>query len=209
MNNKMKEIFKSQNTGLKVYVSILEDAMTFEKKIEYLFMNESGCFSAVQYIPLAPLLNGRTLDKFYNYGFTKSEIDELTERLKKELPSLTKKATAVKLPFTEIYKGITAYADQEEDCLIEGRDCLVEVHKFQNWFETEDTGWKYLDFLRTLRMLGLLKNNNGRLDYRRKSDGIRYYRFRRWEESSSQANLGTDSPCVEPIDRGQKLGGAA
>lgn len=174
----MKSIYFSKITNVEVFVCGEEDAMTFERKIGYVLKNEKGRFSKLQYIELTPILSGKPLNKFYKYGFTKAEVDDLTEILAKELPNIKYKNLGTELSFNEVCEMLTAYAEQEKDLKTEDGFLGIEVHKFRKWFETEENGWKYLEFLETAEFLKMLKHNKGRNDYRLKSNGDRYYCFK-------------------------------
>lgn len=182
----MFEIFESKVAKKKVYVCGEEDAMTFERKIGYVLKNEKGRFSKLQYIELTPILSGKPLNKFYKYGFTKAEVDDLTEILAKELPNIKYKNLGTELSFNEVCEKLTAYAEQENDLKTEDGFLGIEVHKFRKWFETEETGWKYLDFLKTAKALKMLNCSKNRNDYRLKSNGDRYYCFKPLTDSRQE-----------------------
>lgn len=182
----MKKIFLSKITNIEVFVFGEEDAMTFERKIGYVLRDKKGRFSKAQYIPLAQLSKGKTLDQFYKYGFTKEEVDELTVRLAKERPNILWKKIGIALSFDEVCEKLTAYAEQENDLKTEDGFLGIEVHKFRKWFETEETGWKYLDFLKTAKALKMLNCSKNRNDYRLKSNGDRYYCFKPLTDSRQE-----------------------
>lgn len=182
----MDKIYYSKTVKKEVYVCGEEDAMTFERKIGYVLKNEKGRFSKLQYIEPTPILKGKTLDQFYKYGFTKTEVDELTERLAKELPNIQYKNLGTELSFNEVCEKLTAYAEQEKDLKTEDGFLGIEVHKFRKWFDTEATGWKYLEFLKTAKFFKMLKHNKGRNDYRLKSNGDLYFCFKPWTDGRQE-----------------------
>ena len=183
----MNAFFKSIDTGIEVFVFGEKDAKTLKRKIGFFLKDEDGDYSDIQYIAFAPISTGKTPKEFYDYGFTRDEISELTEKLKAELANFQYKKSDRRLCFNEVYRRLTAYAEQENDLKTEDGFLGIEVHKFRKWFETEAKDWKYLRFLKILECLERLKHNKGRSDYRLKSNGDRYYCFKPWTENKREA----------------------
>lgn len=191
--------------NLIVHMSVVKDGVTFEKKVKYMFEDKEGNTSKPEYISFGRLFNNRPLDSFHKYGFTKDEVNDITRDMKYFLTVTT--CQTEKALFNEVHRWITEYAEDKK--YMEDRDtCKIPVKELRKWFSDEaEMGWKYLEFLRTLRERGKLKSNKGRLDYRNKADGKRYYRFDAWKERTPMA--GCLSFPVPPADHEQELGGVA
>lgn len=169
-----------------VYLAPTIDVSSGTKTIGVMVGNKDGMLYKRFDISAKQLrTNKGTFDVFYNYGFTQDEVQKISKELNRLFGEVKFKNGCSGISIEQVHRLLTVFAEERNymEEIDEKRYCCVPTQEFREWVREEAIGYRnHLEVLRNFEMMELLKTNQGRNDYKRKSDGERCYCVLAWEE---------------------------
>lgn len=181
----------------RLYMRVIEESGSGHQKICVSFINKkTGLPTDIELLPMDKVLDHAVRKEFGGHGLLYDQITSI-ERLLAQNAAKYVPEEPEGYSFIELYSDITKYA-QEKGYIENYRNsaesadgtvtpetepiCMIPTDEFRAlpfWHAYDKT---YNKFLNILAMYGLLRNNKGRKDYRKKSDGKLYFRFDAFRE---------------------------
>lgn len=179
----LNNTIKCENNRVVYYKFAVND-YTLTRKVVVMVQDEFGRMSGSFNISLKRLITCKgTLDQFLDYGFSFADVKNITEQLRRDANTSNFAKCHTGNSIEEIHAQLTEYA--VENNLIETLGnveyCMIPTSDFRNWVKEELEGVTSLKLLDSFEMLGLMKHNSGRRDYKRKADGERCYCIKKRE----------------------------
>lgn len=177
----MKYTFKNEikcSNNMKVYYELAVSDYTLTKKVEVMVQDECGRLTDVFSISLKQLVTCKSvLNQFFDYGFSHEDVVKITEKLKKAATTSNFAKCSKCCSIEEIYEQLTKYAVENELIkMIDGVEyCMIPTADFKAWVNEEVEGFAPLKLINSFEMMGLMKHNTGRKDYKRNADDVRCY----------------------------------
>ena len=110
----------------------------------------------------------------HNYAPVDDFVVKITEKLKRAATTSNFAKCSKGSSIEEIYEKLTKYAVENElTKMIDGVEyCMIPTADFKAWVSDEVEGFASLKLINSFEMMGLMKHNSGRKDYKRNADDV-------------------------------------